>query len=120
MGNSLSLIFKYVISLLLEGQSRAYQTSFYQEKDDVRLVADSFFLSFFFFPSYFDIEMVLCFCFWGIIGIQHYISFRYTTQWFNIWIYFKMIITVSVVNNIIIHSYKNFFSCGEDFEDLLS
>lgn len=49
MDNSFSLIFKYVISLLLAGQSRAYQTSFYQEKDNVRLVADSFFFSFFFF-----------------------------------------------------------------------
>lgn len=48
MDNSLSLIFKYVISLLLAGQSRAYQTSFYQEKDNVRLVAVSFFLIFFF------------------------------------------------------------------------
>ena len=50
--------------------------------------------------------MLVCFD-WGLINIQHYISFWYMTQWVDICIYSKMITTINPVN-ICLHTWLKF------------
>ena len=55
----------------------------------------------------------------GVGAVNRYIvTFRCTTKWFDVCIYYKMITIMSLVN-ICHHSYK-FFSCDENFQDLFS
>lgn len=34
----------------------------------------------------------------GIIDLQHYIKFRYTIEWFDTWIFYKMVTTINLVD----------------------
>ena len=58
--------------------------------------------SFFFFLQECKIYLVLgwvgkFFFDWSMINLQHYISFRYTTYWFNIFVHYKMNPTISLL-----------------------
>ena len=52
---------------------------------------------------------------WGIMDIQHCISFRRTTKWCNIWMYCERATIISL-GNIHHHSYKIFFLMVRTFK----
>ena len=52
---------------------------------------------------------------WGIIDIQHCISFRRTTKWCNIWLYCERATIISL-GNIHHHSYRIFFLMVRTFK----
>lgn len=43
-------------------------------------------------------ELPFSFCYWSIVYIQHYISFRCTKEWFNICIQSRMIASISLAD----------------------
>ena len=46
--------------------------------------------------------------YWDMIDMWHYITLKYTTYWFDVCMYCKMITTISSVNIYHHHSYKFF------------